>query len=356
LAFLEHAERHYQGPDGCTTSELREYKLVTRRVRVLYGETPVAEFGPLKLKAIRQEMINAGACRRVVNQRIGRLRRMFKWGVGEELVPPGVYQSLAAVTGLQRGRTEARETEPVKPVSDEVVNATLPHLTRHVRAMVELMKYTGMRPAEVCAMTLNQIERGSVWTYRPSRHKTAHHGKGRSIPLGPCARAVLAVFLVGRVLEPDEPLFSPRRAREERFEAMRARRKSKVQPSQVSRKKGKPEWMPAKQYTPETIAHAVAAACDRAFPPPAPLAKQENETVAEWESRLTEEQKDKLTTWRRQHRWHPYPLRHSYATKARKQFSLEHAGAALGHTKMSATEVYAERDVGLAVEVASRIG
>ena len=32
-------------------------------------------------------------------------------------------------------------------------------------------------------------------------------------------------------------------------------------------------------------------------------------------------------------------MRHSFGTEARKKFSLEHAGAALGHTKMSASEV-----------------
>ena len=142
VAFLEHAERHYRGPDGNATSELREYKLVSRHVRVLYGDTPVAEFGPLRLKAVRQKMIDAGMCRGVVNQRIGRVRRMFKWGAGEELVPSAVYQSLAAVAGLQTGRTEARETQPVRPVPDDVVNATLPHLSHHVRAMVELMMHT----------------------------------------------------------------------------------------------------------------------------------------------------------------------------------------------------------------------
>jgi integrase len=201
LAFLEHAERHYRGPDGNPTGEWREYKLVSRRVRVLYGEIPVAEFGPLKLKAIRQGMVDAGMCRGVVNQRIGRVRRIFKWGVGEELVPPTVFQALAAVAGLQQGRTEARETQPVRPVPAEVADATLPLLTPHVRAMVELLRYTGMRPAEVCAMTLNQIERGAAWAYRPVRHKTAHHGKGRAIPLGPKARAVLSAFLAGRVME-----------------------------------------------------------------------------------------------------------------------------------------------------------
>ena len=172
-------------------------------------------------------------------------------------------------------------------------------------------------------MTLNQIDRsGDVWRYRPAKHKTAHHGKERVIPFGPNARAVLSAFLIDRALESTEPLFSPRRAREERFARLRENRKSKVQPSQVSRKKSQPKRLPALTYTPQSLAHAVTAAAKKA-------------KVAHW---------------------HPYQLRHSYATKVRKQHGLEAAGAALGHTRMSATEIYGERDEQLAVSVAAKIG
>jgi site-specific recombinase XerC len=71
---------------------------------------------------------------------------------------------------------------------------------------------------------------------------------------------------------------------------------------------------------------------------------------------LAPAQRAEVEAWRKSHRWHPNQLRHGYATKARKLFSLEHAGAALGHAKMSATEIYAERDASLANEVAARIG
>jgi integrase len=356
LAYVKHAEQHYRDPDGNLTAEFREYKLVSRLTRELYGHTPAADFGPLALKAVRQKFIKAGWSRGVVNQRIGRVRRVFKWGVAEELVPPMAYQSLAAVIGLQLGRTSARETEGVKPVSDDVVKATLPYLSHHVRAMVELLMHTGMRPAEVCAMTLNQIERGVNWTYRPRRHKTAHHGKGRAVPLGPNACAVLSAFLSGRVLEPDAPIFSPRQSREEQFAEMRANRKSKVQPSQVSRKIQNPSRTPTDRYSPSAIAHAIKAACDRAFPPSAPLAKRADETLAAWKSRLTAEQKAQLREWQRQHRWHPYQLRHSFATRVRKEHGLEAAQVLLGHSRADVTQVYAERNEELAATVAAKIG
>src|SRR5947209_313700 len=111
LAFLQHAEQHYRREDCTPTSELADYKLSLRPLRELYGTLPVADFGPLKLKAVRQKMIDAGLSRGVVNQRVGRIVRAFKWGVGEEMVPESVWRSLTAVRGLEKGRSPARETE-----------------------------------------------------------------------------------------------------------------------------------------------------------------------------------------------------------------------------------------------------
>ena len=55
-------------------------------------------------------------------------------------------------------------------------------------------------------------------------------------------------------------------------------------------------------------------------------------------------------------KWTPYQLRHTAATKVRREMGYESAGAALGHTKMSATAIYAERNQGLADEAAKRLG
>jgi integrase len=356
LTYREYARRYYVDPDGKPTKEFTVLHYAMRPVRELYGVTLASEFGPLKLKAVRQAMIAADLSRGLINRRIGAIKRIFRWAVSEELIPPSVYEALRTVAGLERGRTAAREAKPVGPVDDATVDATLPYLPHHVRVMVELMRHTGMRPAEVCRMTLNQIERGRVWTYRPTRHKTAHHGKGRSIPLGPNARTILSAFLASRALEPDEPLFSPRRAREERFAEMRANRKSKVQPSQESRKKSKPELMPTDSYVPTAVSHAVAVACDRAFPPLAPLAKKKGEAAKQWKERLTPDQKEELRQWRAAHRWTPYQLRHAFATRVRKDHGLEAAQVLLGHSRADITEIYAERNEELAATVAAKIG
>jgi integrase len=54
--------------------------------------------------------------------------------------------------------------------------------------------------------------------------------------------------------------------------------------------------------------------------------------------------------------WHPNQLRHTFATAARRQFGLEAAQVALGHAQADVTQVYAERDLTLALKVAAEVG
>ncbi len=107
---------------------------------------------------------------------------MFKWAVAEELAPPATYQALLAVPGLARGRSSARETAPIMPVDDAVVDATIARLPEVVGDMVQLQRLTGMRPAEVCIVRPRDIDRsGDIWIYRPSSHKTQPENGTRAV-------------------------------------------------------------------------------------------------------------------------------------------------------------------------------
>ena len=55
-------------------------------------------------------------------------------------------------------------------------------------------------------------------------------------------------------------------------------------------------------------------------------------------------------------KWSPNRLRHSAATEIRRRFGLEAAQVTLGHAQADVTQVYAERDLKLAVEVMRKIG
>ena len=61
-------------------------------------------------------MISVNLCRRLINQRIGEIKRMFKWGVCRQVVSPVICQGLVAVEGLKRGRSAAKEIPKRKPV------------------------------------------------------------------------------------------------------------------------------------------------------------------------------------------------------------------------------------------------
>ena len=84
---------------------------------------------------------------------------MFRWAVTKELVPATVYQALLAVPNVPKGRTAARESPPVRPVEDSVVDATLPYLPAVVADMVRFQRLTGARPGEVCQLRPMDVDR-----------------------------------------------------------------------------------------------------------------------------------------------------------------------------------------------------
>ena len=196
LLYRDFAAGYYV-KNGKPTKEYVEMGLALRPVRLLFGNTTACEFGPLRLKTVREHMIDVmDLSRGVVNNRINRVKRFFRWAVAEELVPPSIIHGLEAVPGLRRGRTHARETDPVMPVDDTYVEAVLPHVTPHVAAMIQLQRMTGMRPGEVVAMRGDEITvRENVWIYQPIEHKNDYRGHLRKIPLGPKAQSILEPFL-----------------------------------------------------------------------------------------------------------------------------------------------------------------
>ena len=113
VAFWQHAEQHYRREDGTPTGEADNFRDALRPLKALYGHTAARAFGSLALRAVRKEMVKSGLSRGVVNARVNRVRRVFKWAASFELVRPSVYEALRTVAGLQRGRSEARETDAV---------------------------------------------------------------------------------------------------------------------------------------------------------------------------------------------------------------------------------------------------
>jgi integrase len=346
LAYLTFAKSYYV-KNGRPTGEIHNLKDAVRPLVLTHGAVSVNEFGPLGLKAVRQSMIDAGLSRGVINSRINRIRRVFKWGVENQLVPATVLQGLQAVAPLKLGRCEVRETAPVLPVPEPFIEAVIKVVPKPVAAMIELQRLTGMRPGEVVLMRTADIDTsGPIWVYTPSEHKTEHHGRRRVIYLGPQARRILAPFLRTDL---DAFIFSPREAMAERRAAWHAARTSPMTPSQTARSaKADLVGRLGNRYTTVSYGRAISYACDRAFPHP--LLKTTRF------SKLTLEQREAVEEWRRQHRWAANRLRHNAATFLRKQFGIEAARVVLGHSSAEITEIYAELDHSKAAEIMGKVG
>lgn len=303
-AFHEHAKRRYRDPDGKPTSKLTEFRLVIRKLRELYGDAPIGEFTPLKLKAARQAWVISGLSRKECNRRTSMVRQVFRWAVSEELCSVAVLNALESVSGLEVGHTAAPEMEPIGPVDGAAVDATLPHMNRHVRGLVEFQRLTGCRPGEACSLRLCDIDRtGDVWLYTPKRHKTAHMGKRRVIPIGPRAQEVLKPFIGD---DSQSYLFSPSRAVAELRAARSAGRRVPRYPSETKRraklKAKNPKRRAAAKYTTHAYCLAVQRACDKANPLPADLAPRTRESQKAWRERLTPGERHRVREWRAEHR------------------------------------------------------
>ena len=319
--YMDHCEVYYRDADGRQTSTLGNALQAITALEP-YDDLPVALFGPKKLQEMRALLIHQGRPRKSCNTIVKAVKRLFRWAESQELVAPGTYHALGTVEPLKRGRTTAPELPPVKPVPDEVIEATIRHLPRVVADMVRVHRLIGGRSSEICLMRPCDLDRsGSVWEYRPSRHKTDYREghEEKVIAVGPRAQAVLEPYL-------DRPadafLFSPQESEEERHRAMRRRRRSKVQPSQRDRRKKSPQRPPRDRYDRDSYRHAIQRAAIAAKVP----------------------------------MWTPHQIRHTNATEVRRRFGIEAAQVVLGHKDVKVTQVYAERNLELAHKVARAMG
>ena len=336
-AYRKFAVTYYR-KNGKPTRTIERIQVALKHLRSIYGSTRVPDFGPLALRAIQNHLVKEKKGRKYINYLTAEIKRMFKWGVSRELVPAEVFQGLSTVGGLKKGRTEAHESQPVKPVSSEVVDATLPFLPPVVADMVRLHRLTGCRSGEICLLRPCDLDRsGEVWAYRPESHKTEHHGRERVIFVGPQAQEILGPYLLR---DAEAYCFVPAESERKRRELQHAARKTPQCCGNVpgSNRVRRRKRRPACRYDNCSYAHAVRTACDAA------------------DRKAHEEQPDAKPEERFVPRWSPNQLRHSVATAVRKQFGLEAVQVVLGHATADVTQIYAERDLTLAAHVMKKIG
>ncbi len=186
ILFVQHCDEYYRKPDGRPTGEATNMRGAIRPLLSLFGSIPCRSFSCRLLKQYREKLIKVGICRRSCNRNVIRVRGMFRWAVENEYIPAQVWHELLAMKGLAAGRSAAVETEAVKPVPQERVDAVEPHISRQLWACIQLQTLTGCRPGEVLQMRACDLNMsGNVWGYRPQSHKTQHHREERVIMIGP---------------------------------------------------------------------------------------------------------------------------------------------------------------------------
>ena len=202
-----------------------------------------------------------------------------------------------------------------------------------------------MRPGEVCRLRPGDLDRsGDVWEFDVQGHKTAHHGRKRTVYIGPEAQTVLRPYLLRAA---DQHCFSAAESREWWYQQAEAKR---VTPASCGNARGRKH---DRKPTGEEVSIAAdvlrygqlwpersSMACKKAWPAPKEI-RGDKAAVKAWED---------------QHRWSPNQLRHTRATEVRRLYGLDAAQVILGHARADITQVYAEVDRQKAIDITRKIG
>jgi integrase len=292
--YLDHAQAYYL--PGSRHSEYANLRPTLLALAAHSGHLPANQFGPLALKAFQQHLVDTERhSRTFVNTEVSRVRRMIRWCVSEQLVPPEVLSGLESVQPLRGGHTVAQERARRVGVEWEVVCETLAYCSPQIADMVLVQWRTGARSDSICRMEWAQIDQTvDPWIWRP-RHKTEHLGVVVEIPIGPRCRRTLERHTDHQIL------FRPRAAR--RNPLYRT-------------------FYTSSSYY-QHIARAITRANDAGHEIP---------------------------------HWHPHQIRHARERIVEREFGIEGARAALAHASLDATRIYSARDLELAKLVATSLG
>lgn len=268
-----------------------------------FGSDDVETFGPVALKRIREEWIQEGKARSYIQDLEKVIKRLFRFGVENELVSETVAAKLMYVKPIREG--EARDNPPREDVKDAEILKTLPYLLPTVRDMVVLQRISGMRPSELFRMTKEQFLKmeGDVWIYAPFKFKTKIHSKSRIIGFGAYEIGILKKYM--DIRKPDEPFFSPQDTWKER-----ARRLG------VKESRNRNIGNSYNRYSYNENIHRTIE-----------RANAEMKAAGRPESDLIEP-------------WTPYQLRHAAATFLSLLMDENAAATALGHSSTKTTRIY----------------
>jgi len=188
----------------------------------MFGDLPPDSLGVTEAEDLRAYMvIERGWSRRTVNDRMARVRALWRWGRRW-----GLDTARVELSPLRKARPlewdgryfEVRECEERRAVPIETVVRTLrdPDLDPMAKDIIRVMLRTGMRPAEVCELEGREIDTTeSPWLYEPAHHKMLWLEKKRVVLIGTRAQLILLPYMQ------DGPLFQTRYGKPWRVDSLR---------------------------------------------------------------------------------------------------------------------------------------
>lgn len=315
LAFMAHAAVYYRHEDGTPTSEQRAFKtslspLLDRQ----YAGKPVDDFRPKDLMAIVNRWIAAGLTRKTINKMAGRIKHAFDWAIPEELVGEATAALVRSVKLLAKGRTLAPDFDDVPPAPFGPLLLTFAWGMDERQQLITMIQMrTGARPDEVCRIRGSEIARnghvkiGKREVRVPTMTVRSRGGK-RVQTVVPWAwvpgqhktkwRGKRVVYLMGPKLQ---RILTPYLA--------------KAGDGYLF-----PGLLTSEHQRADAHASKMKATCERIGVEP----------------------------------WTPAQLRHNVLSRRDKKSNIEAASISVGHSSIAVTEIYAERDIGRAAELAAR--
>jgi integrase len=255
----------------------------------LFGGRPARDMGPPEVEAahrwaarhrvvtrpdgghdIVERPADKPLSRTTVRKRHVYIVAAFKWGLRHRLVPAEAAGAIALMGPPRRGEVpglkEARRTGPADPLSVDTVIAWLRSSgwSPTLADMLEVHRLTGMRSDALCDLRPAWIDRTRIpWTYK--RPEPSRPRKADRTFLGRRVRAILERRCGPGLADwpADKPVFSPAAVRAEQLAAMRAARRTRVQPSQQARAKPDAKRRPGERFESESYARATANAVAR---------------------------------------------------------------------------------------------
>lgn len=243
------------------------------------GRCEATDFGVRDLGAFQRWLASEPSrhwARNTISEYVACVKRMFSWAVSREIYEESACAAMERLEPLRRGQSAAaggkphRDGKRVTPVPAEVLRRFLESAPPMLSAMVRLQLLCAMRPCEVVAVRAKDLRKGPVegtleYVVTPAVNKLEHENKSRVVAIGRQGAKIVEAWSPRRG---DGYLFTPKRAEEQRLQALRQTRITPIWESHTDearsrrrRAQGVKPKMFRSHYTVAAYARSITRAC-----------------------------------------------------------------------------------------------